>query len=190
MGQEWAATTPFLFFTDHPAELGRLVTVGRRNEFRHFSAFSDSETRARIPDPQSEKTFLASKLKWDEVEHPSHAATLRLYQRLLALRRTEPAVRCGSFQASDLSDTALLLRHDSETGPSLLVVIQMKGSANVALPTWPALDPRRCRLLFTTEDAEFASDSRPIEIELAVGTPKIQFQRPGAALFLIESDSR
>ena len=40
MGQEWAASTPFQFFTDHGAELGRLVTEGRRAEFAGFSAFS------------------------------------------------------------------------------------------------------------------------------------------------------
>src|SRR4029079_14880172 len=40
-GQEFAASTPFLYFTDHQPELGRLVTEGRREEFKHFPAFSD-----------------------------------------------------------------------------------------------------------------------------------------------------
>jgi maltooligosyltrehalose trehalohydrolase len=37
MGQEWAATTPFQFFTDHNAELGLMVTAGRREEFGAFA---------------------------------------------------------------------------------------------------------------------------------------------------------
>src|SRR6185437_6819287 len=41
MGQEWAASEPFLFFTNHHDELGRLVTEGRRKEFEHFSIFGD-----------------------------------------------------------------------------------------------------------------------------------------------------
>ncbi len=57
MGQEWAAGTPFLYFTDHPEPLGSLVTEGRRKEFQHFSAFSDPEAQERIPDPQSPETF-------------------------------------------------------------------------------------------------------------------------------------
>ena len=42
MGQEFAASTPFLYFTDHPEELGKLVTAGRRNEFKGFGAFQPS----------------------------------------------------------------------------------------------------------------------------------------------------
>ena len=43
MGEEWASTTPFLFFTDHNDELAKLVREGRRNEFKHFSAFQDEK---------------------------------------------------------------------------------------------------------------------------------------------------
>ncbi|HEU0302613.1 MAG TPA: malto-oligosyltrehalose trehalohydrolase, partial [Longimicrobium sp.] len=57
MGQEWAASTPFQYFTDHPAELGKLVTEGRRREFGRFSAFADPAVRERIPDPQAASTF-------------------------------------------------------------------------------------------------------------------------------------
>ena len=75
MGQEWAATTPFLYFTDHPEELGRLVTEGRRNEFRHFSGLlRPGSARERIPDPQAETTFAASRLDWSEADQEPHAS--------------------------------------------------------------------------------------------------------------------
>jgi maltooligosyltrehalose trehalohydrolase len=93
MGQEWAASTPFLFFTDHNEELGRLVTKGRRNEFKAFAAFNDPAARARIPDPQAEKTFTDSKLVWDEVRDEKKAMTFELYRKCLALRRLEAAFR-------------------------------------------------------------------------------------------------
>lgn len=83
MGQEWAATTPFLYFTDHEEDLGKLVTEGRRQEFRHFLAFVDPEARERIPDPQAVSTFEASRLDWSEPERAPHASILRLYQALL-----------------------------------------------------------------------------------------------------------
>lgn len=93
MGQEWGASTPFLYFTDHEPELGRLVSEGRRREFAGFPEFSEPQARERIPDPQAEATFLASKLRWAERELPEHAATLELYRNALALRRTDPVLR-------------------------------------------------------------------------------------------------
>ena len=66
MGQEWAATSPFLFFTDHKPELGRLVTDGRRKEFADFRAFTDPAARAPHPRPQAEETFRRSRLDWNE----------------------------------------------------------------------------------------------------------------------------
>ena len=62
-GQEWASSSPFQFFTDHNAELGKLVTEGRRREFGKFKAFNDPAIREKIPDPQAESTFTNSKLK-------------------------------------------------------------------------------------------------------------------------------
>ncbi len=93
MGQEWAASSPFQFFTDHEPELGRRITAGRREEFRGFKEFRDPETRAQIPDPQAESTFLRSKLRWEEVTAEAHCGTMRLYRELLRLRRTLPALQ-------------------------------------------------------------------------------------------------
>ncbi len=58
MGQEWAASTPFLFFTDHEPELGEKVRHGRRHEFRHHPSSRDPAQAARIPDCQNPDTFL------------------------------------------------------------------------------------------------------------------------------------
>jgi maltooligosyltrehalose trehalohydrolase len=93
MGQEWAASTPFIFFTDHNEELGKLITEGRRGEFKDFTAFGDPAARARIPDPQAGKSFIDSRLVWDEVRDEKKSLTLELYRRCLALRKLEPAFR-------------------------------------------------------------------------------------------------
>jgi malto-oligosyltrehalose trehalohydrolase len=86
MGEEWAASTPFLFFSGFGAELGRAVTEGRRREFAAWPAFSDPVARDRIPDPQSPGTMEASVLRWDERDRDDHAAMLRLHEELLAVR--------------------------------------------------------------------------------------------------------
>lgn len=89
MGEAWAASSPFLYFTDHDAELGAAVSQGRREEFRAFPAFTDPAERARIPDPQADATFERSKLDWTERSRPPHADVQARYKRLLQLRRTD-----------------------------------------------------------------------------------------------------
>ncbi len=92
-GEEWAASTPFLYFTDHEDEkLGRLVSEGRRREFASFGWAPED-----VPDPQSPKTFEHSKLDWDEVGQGVHKELLDWHRRLIALRRSEPALSSGTF---------------------------------------------------------------------------------------------
>ncbi|MDQ1441120.1 MAG: maltooligosyltrehalose trehalohydrolase [Acidimicrobiaceae bacterium] len=90
-GEEWAASAPFMYFTDHqdPA-LGNAVSEGRRREFASFGWAPED-----IPDPQEEGTFLRSKLRWDEVESPDHAAMLAWYTTVISLRRRMPALSDG-----------------------------------------------------------------------------------------------
>lgn len=111
MGEEWAATTPFLFFSDFGADLGAAVTAGRRREFAAWSAFADPVARERIPDPQDPATMRASTLRWDERTLPRHAAMLAFHTELLALRAAILVPRlaggaCGE-RAELLGETAL-----------------------------------------------------------------------------------
>ncbi len=128
MGQEWAATSPFQYFTDHPAELGRLVTEGRREEFRAFTAYGDAAARERIPDPQAEATYLRSKLRWDETDRMPHGGVLALYRELLSLRRTEPALRLREREGLavvGLGDRALALRRAAPDGAPVLLIANL-----------------------------------------------------------------
>jgi maltooligosyltrehalose trehalohydrolase len=88
MGEEYAASTPFQYFCDFGPELAEAVSNGRREEFGRFATFSTDEARARIPDPNAESTFLASKLRWDEREIEPHARWLRFIGDLLAVRQS------------------------------------------------------------------------------------------------------
>jgi maltooligosyltrehalose trehalohydrolase len=80
-GEEWAASSPFLYFTDHEEDLGRMVSEGRKKEFAAFGWKPEE-----IPDPQEEATFLRSRLKWAEITEPEHAGVLGWYRELIALR--------------------------------------------------------------------------------------------------------
>ncbi len=87
MGEEWGARTPWQFFSDHDAELGRAVSEGRRSEFAsHGWAAGD------VPDPQDVTAFTSSKLDWQEPLTERGRSVLDWHRRLIALRRTEPAL--------------------------------------------------------------------------------------------------
>ena len=92
-GEEWGATTPFRYFTDHDdAELARAVSEGRRNEFRSFGW-----SPADVPDPQDPATRDRSVLDWAELDAEPHAALRDWYRDLLRLRRQEPDLGDGRW---------------------------------------------------------------------------------------------
>jgi maltooligosyltrehalose trehalohydrolase len=172
MGQEWAASSPFCFFTDHKPELGAAITVGRRNEFRHFKAFRVPEARASIPDPQAETTFLSSRLDWDEITRPAHAGTLELYKELLRLRRARSPLR--SHHATAVDDGMLSLRLDTADGP-LLVVARLKGAGRFeAEGDWSAI--------MHTEEERFTVSPVAPRIETAGGRLVIEFPGPATVI--------
>lgn len=95
-GEEFAATTPFQYFTSFPdAELGRAVSEGRRRE---FSAFGWEP--AAVPDPQDPATFQRSKLAWEDLARPECDAMLAWYRSLIALRRTRPELAPGPMEVA------------------------------------------------------------------------------------------
>jgi maltooligosyltrehalose trehalohydrolase len=91
MGEEWAASTPWMFFTSFPdEELGEAVRSGRRAEFtEHGWAVDD------VPDPQDPATFERSRLDWAETAKEPHADVLDWHRRLIALRRARPELTDG-----------------------------------------------------------------------------------------------
>ena len=98
MGEEFAASTPFMFFCDFGPELASSVSNGRRREFKRFAAFADDAAVARIPDPNAESTFHASRLKWRERRLAPHRTRLEFIQELLSLRRRHLAPHLSSMR--------------------------------------------------------------------------------------------
>jgi len=108
-GEEWAASTPFPYFTDLDPELGARVTAGRAQEFAAFGWRPED-----IPDPQDPATFASAVLRWDERDEPEHAAMLAWYRELIARRRATPGLAAGPLDdvEVDLDEAAgrLVLR--------------------------------------------------------------------------------
>ncbi len=121
MGQEWAASSPFCYFTDHEAELGRAVSEGRRREFAHFTGFGAG---TQIPDPQAESSYRQSQLDWSEREKPEHAQMLDLYRSLLKLRQndavlSQPGAR-GDLDVEVVDDVLVVRRRNGQEQRVLL----------------------------------------------------------------------
>ncbi|MDQ2688843.1 MAG: malto-oligosyltrehalose trehalohydrolase [Chloroflexota bacterium] len=121
-GEEWAASTPFLYFSDHrDPGLAEAVRAGRRSEFAAFGWHPDE-----IPDPQDAATFRASVLRRDERAEPERADMLAWYRALLALRRSRPAL-------ADPRLSEVGCRHDAAAG----WFVMERGDTAVALNLGP-----------------------------------------------------
>jgi maltooligosyltrehalose trehalohydrolase len=145
MGEEWAASTPFQFFTSHPEpELGAATAEGRIKEFERMGW-----DPAVVPDPQDPATFERSKLDWAERESGRHAVLLDTYRRLAGLRRRLPELTdpgFGELRAEADEDTrAFTLRRGG-----LLIAVNFS-DVQVALPV-------SGDLLFTTPTAAVVAD--------------------------------
>ena len=177
MGQEWAASAPFLYFTDLSDELGRAVTNGRRHEFRSFPEFAD--VADGIPDPQDPDTFQRSKLRWEERGIEPHASHLLLYTELLRLRAAHPALHasdCRAGEAWPSGEDGIVLRRRSDT-ETIVIITRLRGSGDVGYRHCIPHD-ERFEPVLTTEDARFSPDSMPP----AIGDAAIGFHRPGAVI--------
>ncbi|MDC0675449.1 DUF3459 domain-containing protein, partial [Nannocystis radixulma] len=150
MGQEWAASAPWQYFTDHPPELGAQVTAGRRAEFKLFAAFHDPERRVQIPDPQAAATFERSPLDWSERDAGEHAGVLALYRALLHLRRADETLKVqdrSNMSVGTVGEHALWVSRKGPAGDRLLVIDF--GPREAAGPPTPP-QGRRWRLLLTS----------------------------------------
>jgi maltooligosyltrehalose trehalohydrolase len=115
MGEEFGASTPFLFFCDFGEDLAAKVTEGRRAEFARFVEFRSPERQKLIPDPNRESTFERSKLDWESLKNSQHTEWLDFYRELLSIRRKEIRPRIGSIATAkathrDLGERGLSVR--------------------------------------------------------------------------------
>jgi maltooligosyltrehalose trehalohydrolase len=133
MGEEWGASTPWQYFTDHTEpRIAAAVRRGRRDEFAEHGW-----DRADVPDPQSASTVERSRLDWDELRREPHAQLFWWYRDLIRLRR----------EHGDLRDPRLEkvhVEHDADLRTVLvrrgghLVAVNLSGEPHVLdLSAWP-----------------------------------------------------
>jgi maltooligosyltrehalose trehalohydrolase len=114
MGEEFAETNPFLYFTSHgDPGLARLVSEGRWKEFEEFTVAGD------FVDPQTPEAFERSKITWSLLQETPHQEILKLYRKLIALRKRWPCLNNGRKDLTrvEVDEKSRWLRMD-RTDPS------------------------------------------------------------------------
>ena len=139
-GEEWAAGSPFLYFTDHAdLELGNAVRDGRRREFAAFGWDRD-----RIPDPQDVNTFERSRLNWNELDEPFHRRMLEWYRAMIALRRRLPS-------PPDSPGQGVLVEVDHELGRIEFARGAISVGVNLGQNDWQFPLPEGAQLLLASD---------------------------------------
>jgi len=140
MGQEFAASSPFLFFADHEPELARLVRQGRAEHLAQFESAADPAMQALLPDPGSPRTFARSRLNL--AERARHSEVTALHRELLALRRTDPAFAAQRVPAGrSLSPAALALRFGRDDGLDRLLLLNLGADLSLVDAAEALLEP-------------------------------------------------
>jgi maltooligosyltrehalose trehalohydrolase len=187
-GQEFAASSPFLYFADHAPELAAAVRKGRTEFVGQFRSVATPEVQQRLPAPHDPDTFQRSKL--DLGERASHAEVYALHRDLLRLRREEPVFRAqrpGGVDGAVLGPEAFVLRFFAEDGADRLLVVNLGRDLHLDPAPEPLLAPpegERWETLWSSEHPRYGG----------AGTPPLETEEgwriPGHAAVVLLSRSR
>ncbi len=143
MGQEFASSSPFLFFVDFAGQdLGPKVRKGRLEFLSQFPTFASEDAQVSMLDPNDPTAFERSKLDWSE--RHEHASVYRLHCDLLRLRREDLVL---STQARDCLDGAVLgshafaIRYFEEAGLDRLLIVNLGADLHLVPAPEPLLAP-------------------------------------------------
>jgi maltooligosyltrehalose trehalohydrolase len=169
-GQEFCASSPFLYFADHAGDLGAAVRKGRAefmSQFRSLAILAIQDLEAFLPDPGSETTFRKCKLRADERQ--THHAAIALHRDLLKLRRDDPVLRVprsGSMDGAVLGPRTFVLRffaadlHGQSTSDhgDRLLIVNLGPDLHFDPASEPLLAPpagSRWAILWSSEDPAY-----------------------------------
>jgi maltooligosyltrehalose trehalohydrolase len=169
-GQEFAASSPFLFFADHNEELAPLVRKGREEFLAQFPSLATPEARAVLDNPCDERTFERSKLDLSERER--HSAIYEMHRDLLSLRREDPVfgnsarpdAPAGGVDGAVLSDEAFVLRFFGEDNDDRLLLVNLGIDLRLTPAPEPLLAPperMEWRVLWSSEDQRYGGSGAP-----------------------------
>lgn len=164
-GQEFGASAPFYFFSDHVPELARLVKEGRASAGQQFRSLNTKEMEPYFQDPGNPSVFERCKLDLSERER--HRPIYDLHKDLLRLRREDPVFRAqkpGGLDGSVLSEECLLLRFFGEGGDDRLLLVNFGRDLHLESAPEPLLAPlegMEWQILWSSEDPRYGGTGTP-----------------------------
>lgn len=187
-GQEFGASSPFLFFADHSAELNQQILQGRAEFLAQFPSLATPEMQGHFADPGDPATFERCKL--DQSERESHREICDLHRDLLKLRREEPVFRLQKRRGVDgavLAAEAFLLRFFGDDGDDRLLMVNLGIDLHLNPAPEPLLAPpadSEWTILWSSENPRYGG----------VGTPpldsKENWRIPGHAAVLLKPEPK
>ena len=159
-GQEFAASSPFLYFADHKPELAKMVREGRAEFLCQWRNLALGEVE--YDDPSSQATF--EKCKLDLSERTSHRSWLELHKDLIALRKGEEVFsrQDRNFDGAILAADAFVLRFfSSDHHDDRLVVVNLGSDLNLNPSPEPLLAPPEnaaWSVLWSSESVKYGGD--------------------------------
>jgi maltooligosyltrehalose trehalohydrolase len=159
-GQEFSASTPFLYFADPNPEIAPLVRAGRREFLAQFPSLARAEWDDALPDPCARGTFERCIL--DHGERERHGEASALFEDLLRLRKEDAVVASpGDVDGAVLGARAFVLRLFGKEGDDRLLVVNLGGDIDLVPAPEPLLAPpegRAWALLWSSEAPAYGGD--------------------------------
>lgn len=167
-GQEFSASSPFLYFSDLNPETSRQVHTGRIEFLKQFTNIDSPEVISTIDKPYELDTFVQSRLDLSQRER--HFKTYNLHRDLIKLRHEDPVFSKGyacKLEGAVLGQYGFLLRYFLEDQQRLLLVNLGREMHLAPIPE-PMLAPPlgfRWELLWTSERVEYGGSGTPAKLE-------------------------
>ena len=165
MGQEWAATSRFMYFADHAGELPGLIWEGRKREVSQFPSVGSPEMLAALPEPCHPNTFEACKLNWAEIEREEHQQFIRLHRDLLRLRKNDRILNRvqtrGNIDGAVVGPWAFVLRFFGEHDDDRLLLINLDADEDLDIVPEPLLAPPKGKgwsTMLSTEHPQYGGN--------------------------------
>ncbi len=170
-GQEFAASTPFLYFADYDGELGEAVTSGRGKFLSQFPTLASPEAQLRLSDPTRLETFTRCKL--DFSERDSHAEVYALHRDLLKLRHQDAIFRrqrADLLEGAVINDNCFIIRHfNDEDGDDRLLIFNFGCDLKYTTAPQPLLAPpanHRWAALWNSENIRYGGGGEcPLNVD-------------------------
>jgi maltooligosyltrehalose trehalohydrolase len=164
-GEEFAASTPFVYFADHNPELAKLVAAGRRKFLEQFPSVARPDSTPWLTNPEAEETF--NKCKLDLGEREKNADWYAFHRDLLKLRRDDPIFgvpRAGGVDGAVLSAEAFVLRFFGDEGDDRLLLVNLGTDLqfnSIPEPLLAAGEDGNWKLVWSSEDPRYGGGGTP-----------------------------